>query len=171
MKRILFIFLPFITGFSQLVSMEKPTTFTSPIKIKKPYFDKSKQQYAINADYADFENAGHVHYKPVFHSMDRNNWKLISLWVDDDYRQKKIATHLFKALHDDIKERKGTHITWQVRPQAIYMEEHELVNYYKSMIRNVDAALLEKTTVHEVGPTGFEMTHMTVKIGDMPPEL
>ena len=67
----------------------------------------SKQQYAIDADYADFENAGHVHYKPEFHSMDRNNWKLISLWVDDDYRKKKIATHLFKALHDDIKERRA----------------------------------------------------------------
>lgn len=166
MKKILFIFLPFIAGFSQLDSMEKPASSTSLIKIKESYFDRSKQQYAIDADYDDAADVGYVHYKPEFHSMDRNNWKLVSIWVDDEYRKKKIATHLFKALHDDIKERGGTHITWQVRPTAIYMYEHELINYYKSMIKHIDAALLEKTQVNEVGPTGFEMIHMTVKIAD-----
>ena len=34
------------------------------------------------------------------------------------------------------------------------------------MIKHIDAALLEKTQVNEVGPTGFEMIHMTVKIAD-----
>ena len=170
MKKMTFTFLPFIMMFCWLCGMEKSAKSTSLIKINESQFDTSKQQYIIEADYADVTTAGYVHYKPEFHSMDRNNWKLISIWVDDDYRKKKIATHLFKAMHDDIKKRNGTHITWQVRPQALYMYEDQLVIYYKSMIRNINAALLEKTEVHEVGPNGYEITHMTVKIADMAAE-
>lgn len=170
MKKILFVFLPFIAEFSQLISMEKPARYTSVTNIKEPYFNSAKQLYVIEAEYADAKDAGYINYKPEFHSMDRNNWKLVSIFVKDNLRRKKIATKLFKALHDAVKNQGGTHITWQVSPSAIYMTKDQLVSYYYSMIKNVDAALLQKVEVREVGPYGFEMMHMTVKIGDMLPE-
>lgn len=134
------------------------------IKLKKSFFDPREKQFIINADYGDVQNIGQACYASTYYSMNYNNWKLITLWVHQDYRQKGIAKQLFKAFYDDVKLKDGNRITWQVRPQASNISETQLVHYYKSMIKNIDAKLLEKTQVKEVGPLGFEVIHMSVEI-------
>lgn len=135
-----------------------------PITIHEPYYHGIKQHFVIDADYGKATDIGYAWYKSEYHSMNRNNWKLLKIWVSDDYRKKGIAKQLFKAFYEDAKSQDATHITWQVLPQAIGMSEHALVTYYKSMIKNIDPHLLEKTEVKEVGPEGYTMIHMTVTI-------
>ena len=134
------------------------------IKVSEPSFNSSLDLFAIEAAYGKYPNAGYAHYRPQYHSMDRNNWKLIKIWVHNDFRQKGIGTKLFKTVFDNLKAQEATHVTWQVIPEQKGMTTTQLVDYYKSMLAITYPSLLNKTDVKEVGPNRYEMVHMTVKI-------
>ncbi len=117
------------------------------VKLSKPEYDKSFNDYTIHALYKG-EKIGHINYGPSKNPyVPEGTWAIKSIRVDNAFLKRKVGFQLFSAAISLLRDKKVPTINIVAVPRIESLNADILTKIYLKMIEKIDPKLLAITEI------------------------